>query len=152
MADKRQNKSPVVVCACHSYTDGPVWISVCVNAETITFFKGSSPTHVCLVWLVVWNEASVHDWIKRNTERKTCLMLIYNSQTSEVRWGGRCRLSQCPGARCSSVIRAFARGAMGRRIDHSWWTHWAISRSSQWSTIRATKAVVYAILSVGWCM
>ena len=25
------------------------------------------------------------------------------------------------GARCSSVVRAFARGAMGRRIDHSSW-------------------------------
>ena len=27
------------------------------------------------------------------------------------------------GARCSSVVRAFARGAMGRWIDPSWWTH-----------------------------
>ena len=24
------------------------------------------------------------------------------------------------GARCSFVVRAFAHGAMGRRIDHSW--------------------------------
>ena len=24
---------------------------------------------------------------------------------------------------CSSVVRAFALGAMGRRIDPSWWTH-----------------------------
>ena len=24
------------------------------------------------------------------------------------------------GARCSSVVRAFAHGAMGSRIDHSW--------------------------------
>ena len=24
---------------------------------------------------------------------------------------------------CSSVVRAFAHGAMGRRIDPSWWTH-----------------------------
>ena len=27
------------------------------------------------------------------------------------------------GARCSSVVRAFAHGAIGRRIDPSWWTH-----------------------------
>ena len=27
------------------------------------------------------------------------------------------------GAICSSVVRAFADGAMGRRIDPSWWTH-----------------------------
>ena len=25
------------------------------------------------------------------------------------------------GARCSSVVRAFVHGAMGRRIDPSWW-------------------------------
>ena len=29
-----------------------------------------------------------------------------------------------PGARCSSVVRAFAHGALGCRIDPSWgWTH-----------------------------
>ena len=38
------------------------------------------------------------------------------------------------GARCRSVVRAFAHGATGRRIDPSWWTHWAISRFSQCST------------------
>ena len=32
------------------------------------------------------------------------------------------------GARCSSVVRALAHGAMGRRFDPSCWTHWAISR------------------------
>ena len=31
-------------------------------------------------------------------------------------------------------------------------SHWAISRSSQCSTTDATKAVVCAILSVGWCI
>ena len=35
------------------------------------------------------------------------------------------------GARCSSMVRAFAHGAMGRRIDPSWWTHSAISRSKE---------------------
>ena len=47
--------------------------------------------------------------------------------------------------RCSSVVRAFAHGAMGRRIDPSWWTHRAISHSMT----GVTKAVVCAILSVG---
>ena len=27
------------------------------------------------------------------------------------------------GARCSSVVRAFAQGAISRRIDPLWWTH-----------------------------
>ena len=26
------------------------------------------------------------------------------------------------GARCSSVVRAFAHGVIGRQIDPSWWT------------------------------
>ena len=43
------------------------------------------------------------------------------------------------GAKCSSMVRAFAHGGMDHRINPSWWTHWAIS-------------VVNAILSVGWCI
>ena len=53
------------------------------------------------------------------------------------------------GARCSSMVNAFAHGAMGRRIDPSWWTHWAICRSSQCSTTGVTKAVVCFILYMG---
>ena len=53
------------------------------------------------------------------------------------------------GAKCSSVLIALAYGAMGRRIDPSWWTHGAISRSSHCPTTGVTKAVVCAILSVG---
>ena len=37
------------------------------------------------------------------------------------------------GGRCSSVVRAFVYGTMGRQIDPSWWTHWAIFCSSQCS-------------------
>ena len=55
-------------------------------------------------------------------------------------------------ARCSSVVRAFAHGAMVRRIDSSRWTHRAMSGCSQCSTTGATNAVVCAILSVGWCI
>ena len=56
------------------------------------------------------------------------------------------------GARFSSVVRAFVHCAMGRRIYPSWWTHLAISPSSQCSTTGVTKAVVCVILSVGWCI
>ena len=53
------------------------------------------------------------------------------------------------GARCSSVVRALAHGAMGRRIDPSWGEPVELlSRSSQCSTTGLTKAVVCAILSV----
>ena len=45
------------------------------------------------------------------------------------------------------MVRAFAHGAMGRRIDPSWGG--AISRSSQCSMTGITKAVVCVILSVG---
>ena len=53
------------------------------------------------------------------------------------------------GVRCSSMVRVFAHGAMGCRIDPSWWTYWAISHSSQCSTTGITKAVVCVILAVG---
>ena len=32
------------------------------------------------------------------------------------------------------MVIGYAHGAMDRQIDPSWWTHWAISRSSQCST------------------
>ena len=38
----------------------------------------------------------------------------------------RVALSRC-GARCSSVVRAFARGTMGRRVDLSCWTWYVLS-------------------------
>ena len=50
------------------------------------------------------------------------------------------------------MVIAFAYGAMDLRIDPSWWTRRAISRSSQCSMTDETKAVVCAILSVGWCI
>ena len=40
--------------------------------------------------------------------------------------------------------------AMCCLIDSSWWTNLVISRCIQCSTTGVTKAVVYAILSVGW--
>ena len=50
------------------------------------------------------------------------------------------------------MVRVFTHGAMGRRIDPSWWTHWAISHSSQWPMTGVTKAVVCVILSMGLCI
>ena len=51
-----------------------------------------------------------------------------------------------------TVVRAFAHGEMGRRIDPSWLTHWAISHFSQCSTTGVTKAVVCVIMFVGCCI
>ena len=51
--------------------------------------------------------------------------------------------------RCSSVVQAFAHGAMGRRIDPSSGEPIELFLvSSQCSTTGVTKAVVCAILSV----
>ena len=52
------------------------------------------------------------------------------------------------GVRCSSVVRAFAYGAMGRRIDPSW------GGPIELFLVPAgvTKAMLCAILSVGWCI
>ena len=43
------------------------------------------------------------------------------------------------GVRCSSVVRAFAHGAMGHQINPSWYTHRAVSVSSQCSTTGIKK-------------
>ena len=43
-------------------------------------------------------------------------------------------------------------GAMGRRIDPSGVDPLSYSCCSQYSTTGVTKAVVCAILSVGWCI
>ena len=56
------------------------------------------------------------------------------------------------GAKCNSMVRAYAHGAIGCRIDPSWSTHWALSHSRQFSTTGVTKAGVCAILCVGWCI
>ena len=51
------------------------------------------------------------------------------------------------------MVRAFAHGAMGRRIDPSWGGPielFLVPASA--STTGVTKAVVCAILSVGWCI
>ena len=45
------------------------------------------------------------------------------------------------------MVRVFVHSAMGRRINHSWWTHLAVSHSRQFSTTGVTKAVVCVILS-----
>ena len=50
------------------------------------------------------------------------------------------------GARCCSNGRASAHDTMGCRVDLLWWTHLAISHSSQCSTTDVAKAVVCAIL------
>ena len=80
-------------------------------------------------------------------------LLIFNKQNKLPRhdWGVYFVNNSLKifGARCSSVVRAFAYGTMVRRIDPSWWTHEAISRSSQCPKTGATKAVLCAIPSVG---
>ena len=47
------------------------------------------------------------------------------------------------------MVRAVAHGAMGCRINPSWWTYGAISRSSQCSMTGIANAMVCVILSVG---
>ena len=43
----------------------------------------------------------------------------------------------------------FGHGAMEYQIDHSWWTHSAISHSTSALRLGVTKAVVCNILSMG---
>ena len=56
---------------------------------------------------------------------------IHSGMNEHVPW-----FNDKVGARYSSVVRAFAYGVMGRRIDPSW----------------GGPIVLCAILSVGWCI
>ena len=49
------------------------------------------------------------------TTTTTIILITTSKYLVEARTRGR--------ARCSFVVRAFAHGAMGHRIDPSWWTH-----------------------------
>ena len=50
------------------------------------------------------------------------------------------------------MVKSFAQGMMDYLIDPSWWTHSAISHSSQCSTTGVTKDMVCAVMSMGWCI
>ena len=50
------------------------------------------------------------------------------------------------------MVRAFAHGAMGRRIDPSWGEPIELFLVPASAPRRVAKAVVCAILSVGWCI
>ena len=55
------------------------------------------------------------------------ILHLFSSVKSNV-LGARCSsvvtaFTHGVGVTCSSVVRAFTDGAMGRRIDPSWWTH-----------------------------
>ena len=50
------------------------------------------------------------------------------------------------------MVRAFAHGAMGRRIDPSWGGPIELFLVSASAPRLVTKAVVCAIMSVGWCI
>ena len=56
------------------------------------------------------------------------------------------------GCEMQLCYRVSANDVMGRRINLSWWTHGAISRSSQCCMTGVTKTMIGTILSVGWCI
>ena len=86
--------------------------------------------------------------------RLTSRVLLYApSHRQDNTYHGLCYTSRgalaCRGVRCSSVVRTFAHGAMGHRIDPSWGGPielFLVAASA------VTKAVVCVILSVGWCI
>ena len=49
------------------------------------------------------------------------------------------------GVRCSSVVRAFAHGAMCHQIDPSWWTHWQLHRSEMQQSLMV-RCIIGSIL------
>ena len=77
--------------------------------------------------------------VKRKMKKNTKLA-IQPSRFKFLKTDNPLKSFSFKGARCSSVVRAFARGAMGGRIDPSWGEPIELF------------LVVCAILSVGWCI
>ena len=75
-------------------------------------------------------------------------MLEFGKCSLALAMTGNIRILQ--GAKCSSVVRAFAHGAMGRRIDPSWGGPIQLFLVSANAPQLVTKSMVCAILSVGW--
>ena len=72
----------------------------------------------------------------RNNHPEDTFSVVFPFQPVPYDWNVKwcdvcCPVYERVGVRCSSLVRAFVHGAMGRRIDPSWWTHWVISRSSK---------------------
>ena len=53
-----------------------------------------------------------------DSERENPMLFPRSSKGSFI-----CIIPRTEGVRCSSVVRAFAHCAMGRRIDPPWWSH-----------------------------
>ena len=64
----------------------------------------------------------VHNLIDRIANTTSLLHQLWNWRKSLCTSGSDFDPNNL-GARCSSVVRAFAHDVMGHRIDPSWWTH-----------------------------
>ena len=64
------------------------------------------------------NSRSLNDWWVHSEPFQYCNLRFFQFHMSLLRV-----LPSTLGARCSSVVRVFTHGAMGCRIDPSWWTH-----------------------------
>ena len=101
---------------------------LCENKIYIFIFLGYCAWHHAAAWgrvdvLKVLFDFNA-DFQLKNTfgERARETALRYNKTecVDFLDWAGNVFLYYLRGARCSSVVRAFAHGAMGRRIDPSW--------------------------------
>ena len=120
------------MCVC-----GYVYTCLCVCMNVCAY----THAHVCDIMAYI---VSKQIFIANNIQKPENFFIFCYLQTDFI---------MLMGVRCSTVVRAFAHGAMGCRIDPSWSGPIDFfSRSSQCSTTGVTKVVVCPILSVGWCI
>ena len=104
-----------------SFRDASIFYNFCCIFQQVTItFVGEGP--------VVHLDPLKMDWgvvpVLKDMPR---VLVLSNESLIPARFETKlvgCSLLSSMGARCSSVVRAFAHGAMGRRIDPLWgWTH-----------------------------
>ena len=93
-----------------------------------TFYNHVKVSHIC-VWAVCWVYCNV-----LNAKPFNDNVWAWDQSLSLSYW-------TCNWVQGVAHGRVSAHGAMTRRIDPSWWTHWAFSHSNLWLTTGVTKVL-----------
>ena len=98
------------VCFVGGRVCGVFWLLLLLSLRSFDLETQASQTSVLINWVRLYPVVA--------TGYSFCVSVVFNPMCNDMQWTINSHLVE--GTRCSSVVRAFAHGAMGRRIDPSW--------------------------------